>query len=116
MTRDGTGRPETGKFSTARCVEAPYRTSAGTSISPIVSFSTRVSCAFGFGSAAGSLLLFLVEAFGACFLGDLAVGTGSSAAAVSGNTRHLRASDLSVRAIVERGQANRTKAHPAAQP
>ena len=35
-------RPLTGKFSTARCVEAPHSASAGTSISPIVSFSTRV--------------------------------------------------------------------------
>jgi hypothetical protein len=39
----GTGRPETGKFRTARCVDAPYRTFAGTVISPIVSFSTKLA-------------------------------------------------------------------------
>ena len=35
--------PETGKFKTARCVLAPQRAFAGTSISPIVSRSTRFS-------------------------------------------------------------------------
>ena len=35
--------PEIGKLRTARWVEAPYSASAGTSISPIESRSTRVS-------------------------------------------------------------------------
>src|SRR5215469_16694308 len=34
--------PLTGKFKTARCVDAPWRASAGTVISPIESFSIRV--------------------------------------------------------------------------
>ena len=38
----GTGRPLIGKLSTARCVLAPYSTSAGTSIVPMESFSVRV--------------------------------------------------------------------------
>ena len=35
-------KPLTGKFSNARCVEAPWSASAGTDISPIESFSIRV--------------------------------------------------------------------------
>ena len=38
----GTGRNDTGKLSTARCVVAPYSASLGTSISPIESVSRRV--------------------------------------------------------------------------
>jgi hypothetical protein len=41
MTSIGTGWPETGKFSTARCVLAPQRAPAGIVISPIVSRATR---------------------------------------------------------------------------
>ncbi len=42
-TAAGTGMPETGKFSTARWVEAPHSASAGICISPIVSWAVRVS-------------------------------------------------------------------------
>ena len=42
-TAAGTGWPETGKFSTARCVEAPHSASAGICISPIVSWAVRNS-------------------------------------------------------------------------
>ena len=38
-----TGRPEIGKFSTARCVCAPQQASTGTRTSPIESCSTRYS-------------------------------------------------------------------------
>ena len=41
--RRGIGVPEIGKFRTARWVDAPYRASAGTSISPMESFSIRVA-------------------------------------------------------------------------
>ena len=42
MNRRGNRWPEIGKFRTARCVDAPYSASAGTSISPIESRSVRV--------------------------------------------------------------------------
>jgi hypothetical protein len=42
MNGRGNRCPEIGKFRTARCVDAPYRASAGTSISPIESRSVRV--------------------------------------------------------------------------
>jgi hypothetical protein len=35
--------PEIGKFSTARCVDAPHNALAGTVIGPIESFSIRVA-------------------------------------------------------------------------
>src|SRR4051812_42316675 len=40
--RPGSGVPEMGKLSTARCVDAPYSASSGTAISPIESRSIRV--------------------------------------------------------------------------
>ena len=43
MNGRGSGWPEIGKLRTARWVEAPYRASAGTSISPIESRSMRVA-------------------------------------------------------------------------
>ena len=43
ITRGSTGRPEIGKFSTARWVCAPHSASAGTRTSPIESCSTRYS-------------------------------------------------------------------------
>src|SRR5688500_16601827 len=43
MNRRGNRRPDTGKFSTARCVCAPQYASAGTRTSPMESFSTRNS-------------------------------------------------------------------------
>src|SRR5690348_8288693 len=43
MNRRGNRCPEIGKLMTARCVEAPYSASAGTSMSPIESRSTRVA-------------------------------------------------------------------------
>ena len=42
MTCGGTGRPLTGKLSTARCVVAPCSRSACTCISPMLSDSMRV--------------------------------------------------------------------------
>ena len=53
MKRRGNRWPEIGKLRTARWVEAPYSASAGTSISPIESFSTRVRGV----SVIGSMLL-----------------------------------------------------------
>ncbi len=47
----GIGSPEIGKFMTARWVEAPYRASTGTSISPIESRSMRVPGVVGSGMA-----------------------------------------------------------------
>src|SRR5262249_56670102 len=41
------GRPEMGKFSTARCVCGPHRAEAGTCISPRLSFSMRTSGMMG---------------------------------------------------------------------
>ena len=51
MNARGNRLPEIGKLRTARCVEAPYRASAGTSISPIESRSIRVAgrAVFGHG-------------------------------------------------------------------
>ncbi len=43
MNRRGNRSPEIGKLSTARWVEAPYKASAGTAISPIESRSMRVA-------------------------------------------------------------------------
>ena len=43
MNAGGNGRPEIGKFSTARWVCGPHSASAGTCISPRLSFSTRNS-------------------------------------------------------------------------
>ena len=43
MKRRGNRWPEIGKLRTARCVDAPYSASAGTSISPIESRSIRVA-------------------------------------------------------------------------
>src|SRR5688572_23556532 len=48
----GSGIPLTGKLSTARWVLAPHRASAGTSMGPIESFSTRVAT-FGVAMAGG---------------------------------------------------------------
>ena len=50
--RRGIGWPEIGKLRTARCVDAPYRASAGTSTSPMESRSIRVA-----GRSPPSLLL-----------------------------------------------------------
>ena len=50
--RRGMRCPEMGKLRTARCVDAPYRASAGTSISPMESRSIRVA-----GEPAGLSLL-----------------------------------------------------------
>ena len=49
--------PETGKFSTARCVCAPQRAAAGTRTSPMVSCSIRYSsCVVGHGPRSTALL------------------------------------------------------------
>ena len=47
MTPAGTGRPEIGKFATARAVCAPHSASAGTSTSPMESCSVRVEAEAG---------------------------------------------------------------------